>query len=245
MAKRLLDRQVSLLHYLTSSGAIFDGGDDRLAPALQGIDRGLLQLEARFSYEKRMEKIAGVFPRALALLADERESVFKEFARACPPVSIGRLENARQFFDLLSARWRDEPPPTAFLPDVASCELAIATCRVAAENEQASVDEPGKEALPRSIRRNPAVVLQRCAHDIRPLFESASEAIIPERRETHLAVIAPSGANPRGIFELAPAVFDLLAALDEWVDIATLGAPEEANELVADLESAGLIEVRR
>src|SRR5262245_24087786 len=54
MAKRLLDRQISLLDYLTSGAAIF--GDKRRAaldPALQGLDVGLLRLEARFSYEKR------------------------------------------------------------------------------------------------------------------------------------------------------------------------------------------------
>ena len=39
MAKRLLDRQVSLLHYLTSGGAIFGDKDGAAVDAaLQGID---------------------------------------------------------------------------------------------------------------------------------------------------------------------------------------------------------------
>ena len=49
MPTSLLDRQVSLLEYLTSSGAIF--GDNEIAclnPALLGIDLGLLRLEACF-----------------------------------------------------------------------------------------------------------------------------------------------------------------------------------------------------
>ena len=39
---------------------------------LQGIDRGMLHLEARFSHEKRMEKIAAVFPVTFALIGAGR-----------------------------------------------------------------------------------------------------------------------------------------------------------------------------
>ncbi|MBV9627547.1 MAG: hypothetical protein JO230_05550, partial [Xanthobacteraceae bacterium] len=59
MAARLLDRQHSLLAYLTSGEAIFGDQHQKPAePSLRGIDPGLLHLEARFSHEKRMEKIA-------------------------------------------------------------------------------------------------------------------------------------------------------------------------------------------
>ncbi len=46
------------------------------------------------------------------------------------------------------------------------------------------------------------------------------------------------------MFELLPAIFDLLAALDDWVDPAVLGVTEGLEELVADLARHGLIEVR-
>src|SRR6185295_12438637 len=58
MAKRLLNRQTELLAYLTSSRAIF--GDRRGPPlhrSLQDIDPRMLDLEARFSHQKRMDKI--------------------------------------------------------------------------------------------------------------------------------------------------------------------------------------------
>ncbi len=127
MAKRLLERQVSLLHYLTSGGAIFGGKDCAgLDVNLQGIDRELLNLEARFSHEKRLEKIVAVFPRTFALLEANREILIRQFVDACPPLAIGRLENAGQFHDFLAARWRHEPAKPAFLPDVAACELALA-----------------------------------------------------------------------------------------------------------------------
>jgi hypothetical protein len=62
MTKRLLDRQARLLEYLTSGDAIFDDGcGGPRDPILQGFDWALLHIEARFSHEKRMEKIAAVF----------------------------------------------------------------------------------------------------------------------------------------------------------------------------------------
>src|SRR5229473_4512399 len=94
MANRLLDRQVSLLEYLTSGAAIF--GDKSSAPAprpLRGFDSSLLQMEARFSYDKRMKKIAGIFPKTFAILGDNRDAVLQAFVETCPPVDISRIVN--------------------------------------------------------------------------------------------------------------------------------------------------------
>ena len=58
MANRLLEQQASLLDYLSSSAVIFgDQADVTLNPALQGIDRGVLRLQARFACNKRIERI--------------------------------------------------------------------------------------------------------------------------------------------------------------------------------------------
>ena len=116
MSTRLLDRQVSLLDYLTSSGAVFgDSADESINPALRGIDRGLLRLEACFSHEKRMEKIIAVFPRTFQILGASHAGIVREFVEVCPPVDISRVENARQFYNFLCTRWRHEPPDPAFL----------------------------------------------------------------------------------------------------------------------------------
>jgi hypothetical protein len=242
MAKRLLDRQVSLLHYLTSGGAVFGGKDGGPPdPALQGIDPGLLKLEARFSHDKRMEKIAGVFRRTFELMGDRREMLTRAFIDACPPADIGRLENARQFFDFLSVRWQDEPPTPPYLPDVAACELAFAAARVAVEDRVSIEGLKGSNNV--RIRRAPAVMLLRSAYDIRPVFEDAAGAGEPVKRDTPLAIVPQAGAAQPAIFELAPEVFDLLAALEDWTDRAAFGG--EAGELIADLSTAGLVETGR
>src|SRR5829696_4321395 len=114
MTGRLLDRQARLLEYLTSGGAIFGRRrGEAIDPALRGIDPGLLGLEARFSHEKRMEKVARVFPAAFALLGANTEGVVRECGHACPPQDISRISNARQFHSFLIGRTTQEPslPP--------------------------------------------------------------------------------------------------------------------------------------
>ena len=117
MADRLLERQTRLVEHLTSSAGIFGAvrgiSND---PALHGLDLALLHLEARFSHEKRMQKIEWVLTRTLALLGRQRDPIIRAFAAACPPTSISWLENARQLHDFLKARWRCEAP--AVLPSV-------------------------------------------------------------------------------------------------------------------------------
>jgi hypothetical protein len=252
MPRRLLDRQSSLIRYLTSGAAIF-GDAEPVEPSLQGIDRRLLGIEARFSFEKRMDKIAAVFPLTFDLLGARRETLVREFVEACPPFDISRLTNARQFFDFLTARWRREPPAPPHLPDVAACELACTAACVAAEGRL-----PDEENLPAAarrprVRRSPAVVLMRSTHDIRPLFENASGEGLPEHvpksapvaRNVPLAIVAQPSVDHPKIFELSPAVFDLLGSLDDWVDEAAFDEWEDGGKLVTDLAAAGLIEISR
>ena len=243
MSKRLLDRQVSLIEHLTSAGAIYgDGTGSNPSEALHGIDPGLLRIEARFSHEKRMEKIAGVFPRTFDLLGARRERIVREFVDACPPSDISRIENARQFHDFLTARRRRHPPLPSYLPEVAACELACAKVRVAFENSAAE-DAP---APPRpAVRRRPDIVLLRCTFDIRSVFEGGGDHRAPVERETLLAVAAaPDSGEPR-ILELTPEIFDLLGALDAWTNPAAHDGSPQAAALMADLAEAGVLELRR
>jgi hypothetical protein len=243
MSKPLLDRQVSLLEYLTSRQAIFgDRADASLDQALQGIDCGLLQLEARFSHEKRMEKIVAVFPKTFEILGGDRAAIVRDFVEACPPVDIGRIENAGQFYDFLSAHWRREPPEPPYLRDVAACELACAQIRTRIDDRELQAAK-GDDAARDGVRRHPGVILLRCAYDIQPIFEAGSGGAVLDQRDTPLAIAIPPGADHPRVFEVLAFVFDLLAALDNWTDPAALGETPELNELLRQLTEHGLLEV--
>jgi len=239
-AKGLLDRQASLLKYLTSGEAIFgDTCSTSRDPILQGFDRALLHIEARFSHEKRMEKIAAVFPKTFALLGDEQDAIVREFVTACPPAGIGRLENAAQFYDFLISRWETRPSALPYLPDVAACELTCAQVGIDADSSSAIAKSP-RHIGPSEIRRNPRIALLRTRFDIRPIFEDTRRHIVPVERVVPLAISLRAGEL--GIFELRPEVFDLLAALDTWIAVDELS---NAEDLIADLREAGLLEERR
>ncbi len=259
MPARLLQRQISLLEYLTSAGAIFgDGIDAPPVPDLQGFDLAPLRLEACFSHEKRMEKIIAAFPRTFELLGDNQATVVRDFVAACPSVDIRRIENARQFYDFACARWETTPQPP-YLRDVASCELAIARLRMTGKR-QPSQDVATGRAM--RFRRNRDAVFLPCAYDIRPIFEggaseanpsetpageahpseaAASEA--PARRDVMLAILIPHRTNQPAIFEVPAPVYALLVELDTWTDRATLGPMEGLDELISDLADHGLLEV--
>jgi hypothetical protein len=240
---RLLDRQIRLLEYLTSSDAIFgEDGDATADPALQGMDSRMLRLEARFSHEKRMEKIIAVFPKTCRLLGAELAAVAQEFVEAWPPTGITRIENGRQFYETLSARWRRLPPQPPYLQDVSACEFAIARVRVGTgtppDRAASSKELPGG-----AIRRPPEIILLRCAYDIRPIVEDDAEEVTVVRRDTPLVIAIPPGAAHPAVFEVLPPVYDVLAALDDWTARFELGAASEVDELISELAQYGLVEV--
>src|ERR1700733_13863862 len=80
MAKSLLERQASLVEFMTSGSAIFGKASDApVAADLLGIDRALLSVEAQFSHAKRMQKIIAVLPRTFAQLGSRKERIIRAF----------------------------------------------------------------------------------------------------------------------------------------------------------------------
>src|SRR5204862_5841553 len=117
---------------------------------------------------KRLEKIRAVFVRTFEILGTTGERLVREFADAHPPASIGRLENARQFYRFLATRWDHEAPEPLYLPDVAAFELAFAEVGAAGWEPEAHCEEHRCDWPNKGIRRAPGVVLLRCAYKIRP-----------------------------------------------------------------------------
>jgi hypothetical protein len=248
MPNRLLDRQVRLLEHLTSGAGIF-GADRGISadPTRLGIDGGLLHLEARFSHAKRMEKIEWVLTTTLDLLGSNRAQIVSDFVEACPPTGISWLENARQFYDFLSVRWRREEPVPPYLPDIASYELAYATVRAGESrvSNEAAATENAVPSPPGAIRRHPGAVLLRCAYDIRPILEGRAGYVGPTARETRLAIAMLRGTDEPLVSELSSNIFQLLEMLDQFADPAIFEDTPGLGKLIADLAAHGLIEVRR
>jgi hypothetical protein len=242
MTSRLLDRQVELVRYLTGTSAIF-GTAAPMAPSLAGIDRRMLDLEARFSFEKRMGKINAVFPRSFKLMGPGCEPLIREFIEAHPPVDIDRLVNANQFLEFLQARWRREKPAPPYLPDVAACEFAFASARLGREAPRCDAASAQSTS---QVRRSPAASLVRCAYDIRPLFEQANSVDLLIAGETCLVVVAQPAAGSPKIFEVAAEIFELLTVLDDWTDLAELTASDGAEiaDVVDYLVAAGFVDKR-
>jgi hypothetical protein len=242
---RLLDRQRKLIHYLTSGAAIFDGEEDGdLDPALRGIDRTMLRLEAAFSHRKRMDKIAAVFPRTFARMRAGRGAILREFARSCPAVEIGRVANARQFYEFAFRGRRGNQRKPRYLNDIAACELAWAEARGDGEDPVAGASKGRRAAARGSLRRRPGTRLLRLRFDVRPAFERHAGGRIVQR-DTRLAITIPRDGGEPQIIELAPVVFDLLAGLDEWTDPAALGAAGALGPLIGELTANGLLEAAR
>jgi hypothetical protein len=130
-----------------------------------------------------------------------------------------------------------------YLPDLAACELAFAEVRNWVADASAETPKGGRaQARPSSIRRHPGVALQRCDYDVRPLFESDDVHFTPVEREALLAFATPRGAADAQVFELDPAIFDLLSALNDWTERSAFGATEDADALIDELVSHGLVE---
>jgi hypothetical protein len=238
VAKGLFDRQARLLEYLTSSEAIFGRENNApLDPALHGLDLDQLHSEASLSHEKRISKISAVFPQTFELMAEYRTMILHEFAIVCPPEHLGVIENARQFHGFLCSRQERESTQVPYLHEVAACELALAEVRVTGQNRQQVIDGTSSIA-PGSIRRRPGIVLLRCAHDIQPIFASAARGS-PSERDTPLAIVMMPGTQHARVFEVAPAVFDLLLAIHDW----TACDAADLKGVIGELVTCGLVEV--
>lgn len=242
MTKRLLDRQASLLDYLSSAAAMFgDRADAPADPALHAFDRGVLRLQARFICNKRIEKIVTVFPRTLQIMGPGQRSILREFVEAGPSTNKGTLANAREFHEFLARRWQRARPKPAYLRDLAACELAMAEARDAANDDAGPGDTSARRR--RRIRRRRDVVALRCGYDVRAMFDANLRDIVPRRRAISLVATVPAGTGEARLVETTSRVVAALSLLDKWTDPTVLDAIGDRESLIAELAANDFIEV--
>jgi len=240
MVEALLDKQHLLLEYLTSRHAIFDEKDRTAQPASMP-EPGLLRREARFSFEKRMGKIATILPRTIAIVEKNGSDLPCQFAEGCPPTEISQVVNCQQFCDFLRARARCGRLDPPYLADVAACELAFAQVRPMGDKLNSINAENGQY---RQFRRHPNAVFLSCSYDVRTVFQDAGDATFPKRRDNFLAIAIPPDKEGPEVFEIAAVLFDLLGRCGAWTDTAALYAVINQVQPIHDLAKNGLIEVR-
>src|SRR5260370_39915195 len=192
MAKPLLERQVSLIAHLTSGAAIF-GGAGGSAPDLEGIDHALLRVGAKFSYAKRMEKIAAVLPKTFELLGSSRDAHVRAFVERWPPTTPSRLANACQFHRYLVSCWTSQAPDPPYLGDVAAFEIAWAKVDADPEHHSSDHATTADRAPGGGVRRRPHVILLRSAYALRPIFEAPLPTVPPGRPAVSPALDAATG----------------------------------------------------
>ena len=241
MPKRLLDRQVSLLEYLTNGGAIFgETADAALDQGLQGIDRGCSHIEARFSHEKRMEKIAAVFPRTFELSVPSGiltcGSLSKRVRRQTSAASRMRANST-----ISSVRGRGGTAPSLSARR-RGLRARLAQVRITADGSLRSIGSSSGQRVVRGFAARPAssccaapTMYERFSSTAQAPFRSSAT---PARRRD--LPVMPMTRRYSSSFR--------------WPSIcwrpSTIGrtpphsATPEAIELLADLATAGLMQVR-
>ena len=164
----------------------------------------------------------------------------RAFVEACPPFDISRIENARQFYGFLTARWERRPPAPPYLPDVAACELACAQARIEADSGSEVEIDSCAGSLP-AIRRKPGVILLRTASISGQFSKSGRRSVDPTERDVRLAIAFSCGRAA----DLRTHAGDIRSACRARRMASRLASWRSAEGLIAELAEAGVLEVRR
>jgi hypothetical protein len=245
--ERILRSQAALVQLLSDPAMLEPAAPASLDDELAGLDVDRVALLAQLAHGKRMTKIAAFLPATCTQLGDSFGELARAFAYEHRPISPESAVNALQFYVFLARRWRREPPPRPFLPDLMWCELALAPGQrrgpTAGVASSSSASETAASASEVFIRRARDVRLRRCSFDVLPLLRRppAPTSRI-EARTVHVA-IGRGRRSPRRLMELDADTFELVASLVGW-NAVRLDADAEIRALVERLEAANLVDVR-
>ncbi|MEK6374409.1 MAG: hypothetical protein AABO58_17120 [Acidobacteriota bacterium] len=207
---------------------------------LAGIDLERLRIVGRLILAKRLGKIETLLPATCRCVTLHVPTLVRAFAAACPPVTLGRQENARQFRDFILAY---EGPPLApgYLADLAQLEyLAAAASFTARDGPSARPTthlDPSWTAC--EVRVSPELHLFETEYDLPAAFVDSPPAALARGRP-RLVAIVPVAPQAR-VFQLEEDITGLLLDLQTWTAVE----PEGARQIVESLGGHGLVELRR
>jgi len=225
---RLIDRQRALIDHLVAP-AEFRGREDGagLSADLLALDPACLRIVGEQALAKRMSKVRAVFPHTCTALGANLASLATAFADACPPDSIERWDNARQFRDFLVGSWTRVAPDPAYLTDLLAFEEALWLGRRRLNQRLVTTSHSGAGTAQLLIRAD-GIVSLALDYDIRGLAARGSDQPVV-KRPTYLVVRQARIGVPVKVFEIPLAAFDLLGRLDqasgpgEQIDAILLG----------------------
>lgn len=206
------------------------------------MDGGRLRTLGRLILAKRLGKIAAVLPATCRCVNRHAPALMQAFATACPPSSLGRQDNARQFHDFILGH-RGDPPAPGYLADLVRVEYAAAAATFAARDQPPAPPpaplDPAWTAF--EVRAPPDLRLLETEFDLQRAMVDSPPAELERGRRRQVAVVP--GAGGARVFWLEAETAKLLLDLREWI---RMKAPdqEDARWTVESLAARGLVELR-
>lgn len=207
---------------------------------LAGIDLERLRIVGRLILAKRLGKIESLLPATCRCVTLHVPALFRAFAAACPPVTLGRQENARQFHDFILA-WEGPPLAPTYIADLVQLEFLAAVATLAARDRSSA--RPATHLDPSwtvcEARVSPELRLFETEFDLPAAFVDSPPAAL-ERGRPRLVAIVPMTPHAR-VFLLDDDIAALLLDMQTWTAVE----PEGARRIVESLGAREFVELRR
>lgn len=244
---RLIRRQSEIVSYLLNPEALREHADgSRRVAVPEGLDARRLSILGLFSLGKRQEKVSSVLPHTFALVRGREHYGFGDFAAEYPQCNPTYFANGKQYVSYLQDVWSRHQPDPPWLPDIARYEIEHAAAHNGVptfESEDADVD-----FVHACVRRHPNARLSRYQYDIRPIIEGhARRDQEPSLRDVRLVMLTDQNSQSVKVYELKPAIYDVLDTLDAWLPIHRfeVGGVRDKRHLLERIQSLGLVEISK
>ena len=206
-----------------------------------------MRILGRLILAKRMSKIEALLPATCRCASMHVPTLMRAFAVACPPTSLSRQDNARQFHDFVLA-YEGVPEAPNYLADLVRLEYLTASATLAARDRPLA--SPAAHLAPRldpawtafEVRVPPDLHLFETEFDLRSALNDSPPGALERGRPRLIAVVC--AATDARVFHLEEEIAGLLLDLEEWTPVRAED-PESVRSGIESLAARGLVEVRQ